>query len=128
MARVLPIFSFAFLVGFVFLFPTDLYSQSLAFSRVVLKQGLGSVIDTVPAGKVWKIESVMANSSSKSVYALGINGVSCSLYGELNSSSSAFHDYFGPSGPIWLPEGTRLQGASGALTYTISIIEFTVVP
>lgn len=103
-------------------------TQNLQFNRVVLKQGLGSVADTVPSGKVWKIEHITCNSSSKSAYYIGLNGVVCNLYNEYSSGSAAYHAPIGPMGPMWLPQGTIVQGGNSGLTYTFSIIEFTVVP
>ena len=103
-------------------------SQNLQFSRVLSVSRTTATTDTVPAGKVWKLEFVSCNSPSKSVHNIVVNNNIVSLYTHESSGNSAYHDYIGPAGPIWLSEGTTLRSGSAGLTYFFSIIEFTVVP
>ena len=107
-------------------------TQSLAFSRVI---NVGAAEDTVPAGKVWKVESAMASNDlqiqtnttshqSKSV-VISVNGAS--VYVKSTWGSSYGNGMLETTSlPIWLPAGQRLR----ASTYCagISVIEFTIVP
>ncbi len=91
---------------------------------------------TVPAGKVWKIESAVASSqNSGSNYVsptstLVLDGVNLTFYA---SGSGAYKD--APL-PIWLPAGTydvtlvtSASTSAGAITSgRISAIEFNVAP
>ena len=74
---------------------------------------------TVPAGKVWKIESAIMNQNN-SYTQLQIGGVSYYL----SSTSTLYKNV-----PFWIPSGTSLGllSPSGHLG-KISIIEFNVVP
>jgi hypothetical protein len=107
-----------------------LYSQgNLQFNQVLSGSGtLGnngaSTTLTVPADKVWKIESVNGWADSGSRPGLTINGVSTLI------STATF--------PIWLKAGDTFRltvlsnpssgNALGPLNYYYSIIEFDIVP
>ena len=107
-----------------------LYSQgNLQFNQVLSGSGtLGnngaSTTLTVPADKVWKIESVNGWADSGSRPGLTINGVSTLI------STATF--------PIWLKAGDTFRltvlsnpssgNAFGPLNYYYSIIEFDIVP
>ncbi|MDP4867136.1 MAG: hypothetical protein NWQ47_08305 [Crocinitomicaceae bacterium] len=114
-----------FLLPFSFLFSQG----NLQFNQVVSGAGiLGnngvSTILTVPADKVWKIESVNGWADSGSRTGLTINNVSTLI------SSATF--------PIWLKAGDTFRltvftnpgtgYAYGPLNYYYSIIEFNIVP
>lgn len=103
-------------------------AQTLQFNQVLLIQQSSGAADTVPSGKVWKIENIGTNSTSKTSYYLNVNGSIWRLYNEASSSSSAYHDHIGPGGPIWFPAGTVFSGGSASYIYNYSIIEFSVVP
>jgi len=81
---------------------------------------------TVPAGKVWKIESAGAGSSGCNVYLQNSAAVTMS-YLYVSSASSTQSPY-----PIWLPSG--FTGGfiywAGCAPYhgMVSVIEFNVVP
>ena len=81
---------------------------------------------TVPAGKVWKIESAGAGQTGCSVYLQNSSAVSMAyLY---ISSASSTESVF----PIWLPSGfvgDFLYG-NGCAPFKgmVSIIEFNVIP
>ncbi len=114
---------------------------NLQFNRVFLVENsftipiniLGPFSDvsiTVPAGKVWKIESVMA-----SIYN-GNGSISTSVAVLLNNKS-LYQGEVMASFPVWLPEGTytlRLvytsnTGSTNNVAYGgISGIEFNVTP
>jgi hypothetical protein len=97
------------------------WAQNLVFSRVLLVNiSTPPTLDTVPAGKVWKIEAVTMNSNS-TYSLLQIGGVSHFL-----TSTSALYKNL----PFWLPSGTPfgLASAGAGLSGKASIIEFNVVP
>jgi hypothetical protein len=88
------------------------FNQALLFS--------GTTLNTVPPGKVWKIEhQAQSYSSSGSGLhsSLIINGVNWYLNGTSGSL---------PSGAIWLPGGTTVAGWGQYTNY--NIIEFNLVP
>ena len=118
------------------------YAQgNLQFNQVKLVTAL----ETVPAGKVWKIESVIYNIPSEmSSYqtsgslSCGVNtfqnfaievagvptktgqGVSAAQYSNL-TYTQAYTQL-----PIWLPVGTTLSG--GPCLNKVSVIEFNIIP
>ena len=118
------------------------FAGGLEFDQVLLI----SNSDTVPAGKVWKVESVIYNiphqnagyatSSSSSYcssgyyrnYAITIDGTPTKVgQGSMPTSySSAAYMHSYTMLPIWLPAGTTLDG--GPCQNKISVIEFTLIP
>jgi uncharacterized protein (DUF2147 family) len=119
---------------------SGLFAQSLQFSQVKLVAAL----ETVPANKVWKIESVIYNiPHDQSGYqastggcgitnyratAIDVNGIPTKV-GQ-GTSTAAYsnltytHSY--TRLPIWLPAGATLSG--GPCNVQISVIEFTIIP
>ena len=135
----------------IFLLPVIGYSQSmlLGFSQVLL---VGSIQQSVPAGKVWKIESVMPSASfprdaATNYYTLPnpgithdyiivVNGnnvflgqvVSSTTTGYTGGSSAYAQSYTSVNAalfPIWLPPGTTL--AAGNNIRYISVVEFNLI-
>lgn len=124
-------------------------SQTLQFSRVLL---VDATQQTVPAGKVWKVESVMPTTSygraSASYYTLpsptlandyviivnshnvflgdATAGVTSGYTGGSSAASEIFLGVNAALFPMWLPENTSLA-ASTNIRY-ISVVEFSVVP
>jgi hypothetical protein len=100
------------------------YSQTLQFSQVLL---IGSNTQTVPAGKVWKVETVLpegqgVTSLSRTPLFITVNANSVGIGGFSNYGSTLdIH-----SQPVWLPAGTTI--AAGQNVFRVSVIEFTVVP
>lgn len=105
---------------------------NLQFNQVKLV----TTAQTVPAGKVWKVESCTYNGGAafyvnngaiSTVYGLMsivVNGViiPVSIYVGGNSSSfSNAHSF-----PMWLPAGSTI--ATGTNAAFVSVIEFNVVP
>ncbi len=125
-------------------------SQTLQFSKVKL---VTSTEETVPAGKVWKIEGIGAarvkelyhKISSTSSFTpadqqITINGTSISVIQTVGTGAGIM-GYTSTTGtyatsasyaasatwlPIWLPENTTLK--TGTNVEFISVIEFTVLP
>ena len=115
---------------------------TLQFGGVVL---VNNTPQTVPAGKVWKIESVMhSNDLNAAGYGLSWQAVSSSIivngstvYINRNTSGSAriyYSSYVDPNAvsdmnltslPIWLPAGTQL--AAGTNVNLISVVEFILI-
>jgi hypothetical protein len=93
-------------------------AQNLQFSQALLFNG--TTVQTVPAGKVWKIEhqAQSYSSSGNGLYSsLVINGINWFHNGTSGSL---------PSGAIWLPAGATVAGWSQNTNY--NILEFTIVP
>lgn len=114
------------------------YSQgTLQFNQVLLFNT--TAVQTVPAGKVWKIEHFLAQGTFKFDY---VNSAACSTgrfsgmlingvtyfpkqFGISNTGSSPV-SVFGVNGGLWLPAGTTL--ALQCTNDLISLLEFNVVP
>jgi len=101
-------------------------SQTLEFNQVLLVT-LTTQGDTVPQGKVWKVESSVSEiytngetyfhvNNNKCIIARGyVNNVGNQGYGTaMGLTNSIF--------PLWLPAGTIVT--SGDLVSALSIIEF----
>ena len=129
-----------------FLLVTGLSAQgTLQFNRIVLV----SNTEAVPAGKVWKVESVLStstlsanNNSSPSVNTVSldivVNGTVITVerssvgIGSQTGSSGVMRAYWGYASagvtklPFWLPAGSTLAASTNALA--VSVIEFNVLP
>lgn len=104
------------LISFIFIVAEKVQSQTLQFSQVLLI----SNTQTVPANKVWKVESPLPSwggGSTTNTITIDGNLVVVAIGGSAIS---------GISFPIWLPAGTTLAG--GQNIPRISVVEFTVVP
>jgi hypothetical protein len=134
------------LLFFGVLMPFVLFSQgNLQFNQVLLLTGTG----TVPASKVWKVESVLSsstlaayndNTSSVNTVSLNIlvNGITVTVerssvgIGSQTGSAGVMRAYWGyASGgvtrlPFWLPAGSTLAPSTNAMG--VSVIEFNVLP
>jgi hypothetical protein len=112
------------------------WGQTLQFSQVLL---VSSNTQTVPAGKVWKVENILASSSlvasgnqtvnfsitvdNSQVFVAGANS-QVNVYNQgVQSMSSTSNQLVQP---IWLPAGSTL--AAGQNVFRVSVIEFTVLP
>ncbi len=131
---------FIFLVLFLWLSQSLFCQYNLDFSQVKLV----SVQETVPANKVWKIESVIYNipqtssgvqtsngscaSGSYESTAIVVDGTSTKVGNgtvpAAYSNVTNTHSY--TSLPFWIPAGTTLSG--GTCLNKISIIEFNIQP
>lgn len=119
------------------------YAQSeLHFEKVVnisrVNQGCYGgvttpVYDTVPTGKIWKLEAIVVSCPAPRRPLVTFNGTLISL--EFNSTGYTSGTYLG--NPIWLKENTVIGssndnpgGGSGCFdcTYFYSILEFTKTP
>lgn len=93
------------------------FSQVLTFSGTTAGVNGVSQIGAVPAGKVWKIESI---SNLGNNHYVTINNISVAT-----GSNS-------PSLPIWLKESDEIKHINtsnfSSGEYFVSIIEFTLVP
>lgn len=104
---------------------------NLQFNQVKLV----TTAQTVPAGKVWKVESCTYNGAStfvlnqvnQQIYALMsivVNGVVIPVSIYVGGSSSSFSN--AQTFPMWLPAGSTI--ATGTNAAFVSVIEFNVVP
>jgi hypothetical protein len=127
---------------------SQLYSQgNLQFNQVKLV----STVETVPVGKVWKVESAAYNggapfTNSSAIYAFpgstnqprGFESImSYSVNGQLNyfpvtytigGTSVQFSNSVNGVAhfPLWLPEGSTL--AVGTNMRHLSVLEFNIIP
>lgn len=113
---------------------------NLQFNQVKLVTSL----ETVPLGKVWKIESVIyniplaasgyqstsgsCNSSSSESTGIEIAGIPTKVgQGTQPASySSLIYTHSYTILPLWIPAGTTLSG--GTCLNKISVIEFNIIP
>ena len=98
---------------------------NLQFNQVINMAftGANTTPVTVPAGKVWKIESCMLNTPSNNYAYMLYNGV----YYNLRQQQSSAHNV---NFPFWLSTGTSVTfgGNGGGTGGLLSIIEFNIVP
>lgn len=124
MKKILTPFLFAAIL--IFGFSKSSSAQgNLQFNQVILLDiPFNSVQNiSVPAGKVWKIESAgSGSSSSNGVYLRNASATAIAYFATANVSSSPY--------PYWLPSGFigSFQNIHPSLRMTVSIIEFNVVP
>jgi hypothetical protein len=91
---------------------------NLQFNQVlILDASTSGIAHTVPAGKVWKIESV-AMSSNNAYFQIQWAGLSFFIV----NTSSAYNNL-----PFWLPSSAAVTFIASATT-KVSVIEFNVVP
>ncbi len=118
------------------------FSQgNLQFNQVKLV----STQETVPTGKVWKVESAsynggapFANALTSYSYVLGgnrgfegimrfaVNGNNIVIASNFEHDSGGFSSVQNTVFPMWLPSGTTL--AAGTNVRYLSVIEFNVLP
>jgi hypothetical protein len=124
-----------FIVGLVFSFSFSKLSAqgNLQFNQVKM---IGATTETVPVGKVWKVESIIYSASVGPVSAsltqddfIKINGTNIAVRsarsGNGNYNGASYH-VWEQTLPMWLIEGTTLQTFTNV--YRISVIEYNVVP
>lgn len=105
---------------------------TLQFNQVKLV----TTVQTVPAGKVWKVMSALgdklvSNCNTGDLHNITVNGSAVTV---TKSTSLTFNQYcYGWQGvatvaemPFWLPEGATL--AAGANVSSISVMEFNIIP
>jgi hypothetical protein len=129
-----------------------LLSTFIILSTLVCAQGnlqfnqvkLVTSIETVPSGKVWKIESVIyniaatasgyqasngsCNSTSYESTSIEIAGVPTKVGQGTQAASYSNLQYTHSYTilPLWIPAGTTLSG--GTCLNKISVIEFNIIP
>lgn len=122
--HILLFFAAVFVLGFS---KASFAQGNLQFSQVIILDIGFSGIEaiTIPAGKVWKIESVSMGSSgsSPSVYLRNSSGANIAYFSSSGSTNTATLPYWLPSGFV----GSLINNYS-AFRASISIIEFNVVP
>ena len=116
----------------------SLSQYNLQFNQVLL---VNNTVQTVPAGKVWKIESYMQagvtiNDMSESTATCNLPGrhhaflVNNQLYYLINGSpghgSTGTFMAVGNSLPMWIPAGTTVR--TSCATDVLSVLEFNLVP
>jgi len=122
------------------------FSQTLQFSGVKL---ISTTEETVPNGKIWKVDGIAANrvtlmlhAQSSAIFSpadqlIYINNNAVSVIQSVGTGAGAATSYsaaytsasYAASAtklPLWLPELTTLKAGTN-VTY-ISVVEFDVVP
>jgi hypothetical protein len=119
---------------FTFLLFNNIYSQgNLQFNQVKLV----SAIETVPAGKVWKVTNFLPtpNGNYQAIsqpglaeYLININGVAMNLGRRAFFNTNYSHQMaeVRHSGDIWLAAGTTLSVVQNIAH--LSVIEFNIIP
>ena len=118
---------------FTFLLLNKIYSQgNLQFNQVKLV----SAIETVPAGKVWKVTNFLPTPNGTyqvisqpglAEYLININGVAMNL-----GRRAYYNNNYGimaevrHTGDIWLAAGTTLAAFQNIAH--LSVIEFNIIP
>ena len=93
--------------------------NQLTFNQVLLVT-LTTQGDTVPQGKVWKVESAVSNSSNHTYFY--VDGMQLTLMWTYSLSSRPSVVSSNTAFPMWLPAGTIVT--SGVDVEALSIIEF----
>tara|TARA_B100000795_G_scaffold242294_1_gene205464 strand:- start:8 stop:385 length:378 start_codon:yes stop_codon:yes gene_type:complete len=110
-----------------FVLSSNAQSQ-LTFNQVLLVP-LTSQGDTVPQGKVWKVESSVSELTNSGETSFFVNNNKCTVtksityldtYNDIGYTSTIVNPIF----PMWLPAGTIVT--SGDLLSALSIIEFNI--
>ena len=122
-----------FILSIFLIFSNLIYAQNLQFNQVI---DVGNQIQTVPSGKVWKIESILYSSPVGSVSSSLTQNDQVLIDGNLITVRSARSGNGGYNAasyfvweqklPLWLKEGTTVQSSTNV--YKINIIEFNIVP
>ena len=103
--------------------------NQLTFNQVLLVT-LTSQGDTVPQGKVWKVESALFYQSMSTTYPVAqytffkVDAENISVSGTMNSNNGGAYSYVSNIFPVWLPQGTIV--AEGNVSMKLSIIEFNI--
>jgi hypothetical protein len=94
-------------------------AQNLQFSQALLFNG--TAVQTVPAGKVWKLETVGLSSYSSN-FLMSVGGQSIILKNTHASYGPVFESF-----PFWINGGQSVF-LSGLTNGVASVVEFNVVP
>ncbi len=106
--------------------PDFLAQGELAYNQVLLV----TTSQTVPTGRVWKVESILSNQDQvQNINVSGarilVNGTSIYLTERVGTPTSS-NAFFPSMLPMWLPSGATLAASTGV--QYISVIEFIVTP
>lgn len=108
-----------------------LQCQTLQFSRVLFV----TTTQTVPANKVWKVESILYSAAPTNIMGgnqndqLVIDGTAMTVRATRSSNggyNAVTYGVWEQKLPLWMPAGSTL--AAGQNVNSISVVEFTVVP
>ncbi|MBM3171198.1 MAG: hypothetical protein FJZ75_06270 [Bacteroidetes bacterium] len=108
-----------------------LQGQTLQFSRVLFV----TTTQTVPANKVWKVESILYSAAPTNIMGgnqndqLVIDGNAMTVRATRSSNggyNAVTYGVWEQKLPLWMPAGSTL--AAGQNVNSISVVEFTVVP
>jgi hypothetical protein len=115
-------YKLAILCFLAFVYANEAKAQgNLQFNQVKLV----SASDTVPANKVWKVESILCanfNTSMNANSTIRVNGnfVLVRIYSASGAASWEMKY------PFWLPAGSSI--AANVNVDTISVIEYNIIP
>jgi hypothetical protein len=110
------------IIGILF-FNVSKAQANLQFNQVKLV----TTVDTVPAKKVWKVESVLYSNANKSSYiTMNGTGLLVRLIDLVPWASMATDMIWEMKYPFWLPAGSTLAISTNVVY--ISVIEYDIVP
>jgi len=120
-------------IAFLFVALAGWTQNNLQFSQAKIVSGT----ETVPNGKVWKLNSFLptqvyhsAFGANPRIYSVNINGIDRQVghsgIGDSNSQFSSSMSFI--ELPLWLPAGTTINPVvSAGYIWGINIIEFNLV-
>jgi hypothetical protein len=103
--------------------------NQLTFNQVLLVP-LTTLGDTVPQGKVWKVESSVSELTNSGETSFFVNNNKCTITKSISTQgyNGGAYGYasstVNPIFPMWLPSGTIVT--SGSYVSALSIIEFNI--
>ena len=109
-------------------FNACVFGQNLKFSQIIL---VNNNPQTVPVGKVWKIEKIVTNDPMNqnlfgANFGVIINGTAYYFNENFAGFNSQIYFPGATNGPMWLPENTSIATKNG--NSLMSIIEFYNLP
>jgi len=121
------------LAALLFTFNVATHAQgNLQFNQVLTYTGsINGMTNqwTVPAGKVWKIESKTRTPNGGLTFYINSTAVNDYYFFWNNAGQASVSSMAIDSAPIWLKAGDiSYFNSSGTANYYISIIEFNIVP
>lgn len=101
------------------------YNQTLLLSTT---NSANTLMGTVPAGKVWKIEAFGTSADGYNECRFSFDGTNVAFRAGSVYIYNASYTYAGESKNIWIPAGTNIYAMSCSYYRWVSVVEFNIVP
>ena len=101
------------------------YNQTLLLST---SNSATTLMGTVPAGKVWKIEAFGTSADGYSECRFSFDGTNVAFRAGSVYIYNASYTYTSESKNIWIPAGTSIFALSCSFYRWVSVVEFNIVP